>query len=550
MPQTNNQNCNRLTIIIPFLNEGIEVHNTVKSIRETANTDLPIILINDASNDNYDYKSIAKEFNTQYISHAVRKGVAASRDEGINLSETEYFLLLDAHMRFYQNNWVDLLLSELDKDERVLLCCQTKVLYKENNIIIEAKDDLRYGARTVINDNRKVIVTEWIRQERHPNLLIEDTPCVLGAAYSTSKKYWNHLKGLSGLISYGNDEDYISMKVWLEGGKCKLLKEVVVGHIYRKEFPYEFTSSELIYNKMLIIETLFPSLENRLAFKTLRSQLPIDIYKEAYLLFLKNRNQIKELKDLYSSILTDNFDLIKRINSLNSEVTLNNGQIIETVIREVLLQTDLLKFNGLFYGKMGSIILLYHYGVYSNNDIYSNIAGELLEGLICNLELGMSINLANGLCGIAWGIHYLIENDFVSGNIPEILENIDRKIMEWDPSRINDYSLDTGLGGVLFYLLGRLKYEDKNNIVFDDIYLKNLYKGANRILKGELNDSYSIEVALKYITFYTERDNAILGLQSIHDILNEINLGENDIVNLPMTLKNGMIGVGLNLILK
>lgn len=84
---------NKLTVIIPFLNEDDEVYNTVKSIRDTSDNLLPIILINDASTDDYDYKSVAKEFNTQYVLHTERKGVAASCDESVDLSETKYFLL-------------------------------------------------------------------------------------------------------------------------------------------------------------------------------------------------------------------------------------------------------------------------------------------------------------------------------------------------------------------------------------------------------------------------------------------------------------------------
>ena len=49
---------NELTVIIPFLNEGEEIYNTVKNLRETAGDEINIILINDASEDKYDYESI------------------------------------------------------------------------------------------------------------------------------------------------------------------------------------------------------------------------------------------------------------------------------------------------------------------------------------------------------------------------------------------------------------------------------------------------------------------------------------------------------------
>lgn len=55
------------------------------------------------------------------------------------------------------------------------------------------------------------------------------------------------LRGLEGLRNYGADEQFISLKVWCEGGRCTLLKDVVIGHIYRKRAPY------LILEKILYI---------------------------------------------------------------------------------------------------------------------------------------------------------------------------------------------------------------------------------------------------------------------------------------------------------
>ena len=49
-----------LTVIIPFLNEGAEICETVKSIRETARDNVDILLINDASTDSFDYEEIGR----------------------------------------------------------------------------------------------------------------------------------------------------------------------------------------------------------------------------------------------------------------------------------------------------------------------------------------------------------------------------------------------------------------------------------------------------------------------------------------------------------
>jgi glycosyltransferase involved in cell wall biosynthesis len=137
-----------LTLIIPFLNEKDEVEKTLQSIREhSCKNEIEIILINDASDDGYNYELVSKKYHVNYIVNEKRLGVAASRDLGIALCQTPYFLLLDAHMRFYNNIWVHRIIMELDSDKRTLLCCQTKSLKKDNGLLIEKDNRIKsYGA--------------------------------------------------------------------------------------------------------------------------------------------------------------------------------------------------------------------------------------------------------------------------------------------------------------------------------------------------------------------------------------------------------------------
>lgn len=305
---------NKLSIIIPFLNEGNEILNTVESIRRNGGENVDIILINDCSEDHYDYESVALNFHTQYIRNEKRLGVARSRDLGVERCLTSYFLLLDGHMRFYDSMWVQQIVSELSLDERQLLCCQTKVLHQENGVVSETQNGKKvFGAYIDWVEAKGALTAKWLFQEYDMNNNTECIPCVLGAAYAASKKYWQYLKGLTGLLYYGSDEAYISMKVWLEGGKCKLLKDIVIGHIYRNTFPYPLENMYTIYNKMLIAELLLPSEFKRNVFAKLR-----DIYStafdEAYRLLIENRLILRELKAYYRQIFINDFDLIVRLN--------------------------------------------------------------------------------------------------------------------------------------------------------------------------------------------------------------------------------------------
>ena len=82
-----------LTLIIPFLNEGEEVEATVRSFREFGGDRMDIIVINDCSYDSYPYMERLRSIpGVTYILNRQRLGVAASRDKGVALCRTPYFL--------------------------------------------------------------------------------------------------------------------------------------------------------------------------------------------------------------------------------------------------------------------------------------------------------------------------------------------------------------------------------------------------------------------------------------------------------------------------
>lgn len=130
--------------------------------------------------------------------------------------------------------------------------------------------------------------------------------------------------------------------------------------------------------------------------------------------------------------------------------------------------------SGLYHGKMGIAICLCEFGRYIKNDIYWDLAGELLDEIIYEINVDTPITFENGICGIGWGIEYLIRQKYMEGEADEILEELDARVMQIDISRIEDFSIETGLGGMAFYMIARLTSVDRNirNIPFDSGYLE------------------------------------------------------------------------------
>lgn len=302
-----------LTVIIPFLNEKTEVRNTILSIWEYAKDLVDIIAINDASTDLYNYELDLSRLNIQYIKNETRKGSAASRDIGINLAQTPYFLVIDAHMRFYCSCWVDTITSLLNENDRKLLCCNTKVLFKsDSEELLEPEKNKVFGAK-ILFDKDKPLDVVWNKIEKDKNSEKELIPCVLGAAYAASKNYWTYLKGLRGLVNYGCEEAYISMKVYLEGGTCELLKNIFVGHIYRDRFPYIVELGDIVYNKLFIAELLLPS-NLKVIVHSKYKLLDLDTYNTANQKLKNNSMEIEYLKDYYRQIFKNDFNTILYLN--------------------------------------------------------------------------------------------------------------------------------------------------------------------------------------------------------------------------------------------
>lgn len=305
---------NLLTVIIPFLNEGREVENTVKSIRDTAKFEVDILLINDNSKDDFDYQAIAEKYSTFYLKNEKRRGVAKSRDIGANFVQTKFLMFIDGHMRFYHDNWWNEIIEVLKKQENTLLCCNCKGIDSNGSLLVR-EDSFGAGLSILGKTYNRIIEPYWRHLDVYPDKNVYDIPCVLGASYAIAKDYWIHLRGLEGLKNYGGDEAYISLKVWLSGGSCKLLKHVNVEHIFRKRHPYQVKWLDSIFNKLWIAETIFSKEVKQDIEAELKREFPFQ-YFSAKQLLNREKSNISKLKEYYSSIFKMEFNDFLKLNTI------------------------------------------------------------------------------------------------------------------------------------------------------------------------------------------------------------------------------------------
>lgn len=151
------------------------------------------------------------------------------------------------------------------------------------------------------------------------------------------------------------------------------------------------------------------------------------------------------------------------------------GKLLLTKIANYLMmnasfQDDL----GLYKGKMGCVLFFAHYSRYTGKLYYADFANELLDEICEELNECTPINFAYGLCGIAWGIEHLVQLNFIQGDTGDILEELNKKIMERDPFRIEDLSFEKGLEGIFYYIRVHTQSPYAKTRMIDTKYLTSL----------------------------------------------------------------------------
>lgn len=165
--------------------------------------------------------------------------------------------------------------------------------------------------------------------------------------------------------------------------------------------------------------------------------------------------------------------------------------LLNRIVNHLILHSCSLDDVGLFHGKTGVVLFFAHYARYTGIEMYDDFAEKLLEDIANNISKALPINMEFGLCGIGWGINYLIQNGFMKGDPNEILADIDEKIMERDLRRVKDLSLETGLMGIYYYIQSRIEFSVCNgkDVPFDHSYLSEW-----RDVAGKMNVCDSLNI--------------------------------------------------------
>lgn len=115
---------------------------------------------------------------------------------------------------------------------------------------------------------------------------------------------------------------------------------------------------------------------------------------------------------------------------------------------------------GLLHGKLGLSIYFYHLAKRHENHEFHEVADSMLGEIFEKLsEDKLDFDFETGLAGIAYGISYLVNSDFVDADLDDTLGELDDRIYKYleDQKTNLPANLQNGVIGYLFYCLNRLE---------------------------------------------------------------------------------------------
>jgi glycosyltransferase involved in cell wall biosynthesis len=301
----------RLTAVICFANEGEEVENTCRGIRETCGDEVDILLINDASTDGVDYESVADRYTCRYLLNDEQIGPAHARHKGASWARTENIIFLDSHMRFYKQDWHKIINDVIDDDPDALYCTRSLPLKRQG---LYDGGTMGYGASMVME-------AESFSKSLQPNWNITKLaesgtsyiPCILGGNYASRRDYFLGIGGYRGLHRYGGEEALVSIKSWLAGGGCKLIEDVEIGHIYRDEkgAPWSDNIKFYHFNKLSTAYILF----DRPAFEHFCDQLRAEPHSDkAFKVYESRRHFVERGRAMFREIRKRDIGYFRALN--------------------------------------------------------------------------------------------------------------------------------------------------------------------------------------------------------------------------------------------
>ena len=285
------------TFILPSLNEGRRLMDTVESILETsADAAVQIVVVDDCSDDYSGYDvAMNRDPRVIVVSGLGRLGVAGARQLGALVATGETLFFLDAHSQM-PKDWTDEIRDAIS-------LCGRKCVYGTSLYPLNSTDEsaIAYGVWYDTPDVVEHYSTPRLHTDRPYQVM-----GLPGGSIVVDREFFWELGGFDmGLAPpWGQENMELCMRAWLMGFEVRMIPSCTVKTLYKDgpEANPGIKAKNLIYNRLRIALLYFSRDRLEKAVNTMRHE---DWFAEALAILVFDRWDLYQRRAVQHQIDSD-----------------------------------------------------------------------------------------------------------------------------------------------------------------------------------------------------------------------------------------------------
>jgi glycosyltransferase involved in cell wall biosynthesis len=256
----------KVSFILPALDEGENLYNTIKSLQDTNTCDYEIIVVDNGSTDGSTDFIEKGNCNACIRLFKIAKplGVARARNFGAAFAEGDIIVFVDAHIIFL-DGWITPIIELLQREDVGIVAPAVSAW--------GAPGDLGFG----MHWTDATLNVEWLGKRAAEPYAV---PMLPGLCQAFRWDFFHKIEGFDyGIVGYGIEDLEICVRTWLLGYKVFIVPEVQISHLFRANAPYKIHWMDAVYNMLRAIYTLFHAQRAERVVAEIRS---LPYFREAY----------------------------------------------------------------------------------------------------------------------------------------------------------------------------------------------------------------------------------------------------------------------------
>ncbi|XP_055959209.1 uncharacterized protein LOC126832515 [Patella vulgata] len=251
------------SVIICFVDEGWStLLRTVHSVldRSPAHLIREVILVDDFSSFEHLKLPLEKYFTgyekVKIVRTSKREGLVRARIFGYEHAVGDVITYLDSHCECAEG-WLEPLLSRVAENRNYvvwpLIDEIEKTTFEFRYSTISA--GIQVGRFNWNMEFRWMYMPDYISNKRKTKTDPVASPTMAGGLFSIDRGYFKEI-GLydTGMNIWGGENLEISFRIWMCGGRLEIMPCSHVGHVFRDNLPYKYTSDDVQINTVRMVE--------------------------------------------------------------------------------------------------------------------------------------------------------------------------------------------------------------------------------------------------------------------------------------------------------